>query len=46
MNFVIRTQRVIVIAPIITRLEIRFSVLVIPELKNLNGYHKESAMPE
>jgi hypothetical protein len=46
MNFVIRTQRVIEIAPIITRLEIRLNVLVTPELKNLNGYHNERAMPE
>jgi hypothetical protein len=46
MNFVIRTHRVTDNAPLATRLEMRLILLVLPELKYLNGNHRERAIPE
>jgi hypothetical protein len=46
MNFVINIHRVTQSAPLATRFEIKVVVRVSPELKNLNGYHKERAIPE
>jgi hypothetical protein len=46
MRLVRMIQIPIVIAPVITRFEIRGTVFLPPELKNLNGYHNERANPE
>jgi hypothetical protein len=46
MNLVIRTHRVIEIAPLNTIFVIRAVVLISPELKNLNGYHNARPIPE
>jgi hypothetical protein len=45
-NFVSRIHRLIEMAPLITRFDIREVALDSPELKNLNGYHSDSVMPE